>query len=60
MECEYRCQRVRHTQLKATVIRNGKSRLSLKDDEHEILVDCLDTCTLERISLSRFCLFLGV
>lgn len=47
-------------QLKATVIRQGKSRLSLKDDEYEILVDCLDTCTLERISLSRFCLFLGV
>ena len=47
-------------QLKATVIRHGKSRLSLKDDEYEILVDCLDTCTLERISLSRFCLFLGI
>ena len=47
-------------QLKEAVIRQGKSRLLLKDEEYEILVDCLDTCTLERISLSRFCLFLGL
>jgi hypothetical protein len=45
--------------LKAVVIRHGRDRLSLNDDEHDILIHYLDSCDLVRISFSRFCLFLG-
>lgn len=45
--------------LTVTVIHQGKDRLSLMDEELEVLVDCLRQCTLRRVSFSRFCLFLG-
>ena len=45
--------------LKSVVIQEGNERLSMKDAEYEVLVDCLNQCTLERVSFSRFCLFLG-
>lgn len=48
------------SKLKEIVVRQGKNRLVLKDDEYEILVDCLDKSTKEQISLSRFCLYLGL
>jgi hypothetical protein len=46
-------------QLKAVVIRQGRDRLGLMDEEYDILMDCLDHCTVEGVSFSRFCLFLG-
>ena len=45
--------------LKEVVVRQGRDRLSLKDEEYLILMDCLDACNLEGVSFSRFCLFLS-
>jgi hypothetical protein len=50
---------VERKDLKATMIRSGKDRLLLKDEEYDILMNSLDTCSLENVSFSRFCLFLG-
>jgi hypothetical protein len=50
---------VERKQLKAVVVHQGKDRLSLQDGEYDILMDCLDACTLKGVSFSRFCLFLG-
>jgi hypothetical protein len=50
---------VERNDLKAIMMRQGKDRLSLKDDEYDILMNKLDACSLEKVSFSRFCLFLG-
>jgi hypothetical protein len=45
--------------LKENITRQGKSRLSLNTSENEVILGCLDACPFEKISFSRFCLYLN-
>jgi hypothetical protein len=38
---------------------HSKQRLGLKDHEYRVLLKRMDTCNLEFIGFSHFCLFLG-